>query len=218
MASNYNAWYFTVPHAEATALISHGNGGNISHRLQIMAMFLLKRINVLAYDYQGYGRSEGTPSIPGILNDGRAAYDYLVTKQQVNPAKIILFGESLGGAVAARLGKEKESAALILQSSFSSLSHVAGQKLMFLRLYPDFCYPDSLDTAAILKNYKKPLLIVHGAVDQVVPASESEILYATATGPKTIVRLPHANHNDIYETDYAQYDQAVTTFLSALQS
>ena len=211
-----HGWYFTVPDAKGTVLISHGNGGNISHRLQIVSMLVRNHFNVLAYDYQGYGRSEGSPSISGILEDGRAAYDYLVITRHVKPETMVLFGESLGGAVAARLAKERTSAGLILQSSFSSLCHVASSKIMFLKLYPGFLYPDTLDTAAVVKNYRQPLLIAHGSVDQIVAPAEAELVYAASTGPKTIVRLPHANHNDIFDTDFDQYDGAVKMFLDEL--
>ena len=120
-----HAWFAPAESAQATLLLSHGNGGNISYRYLLMRSLQRRRFNVLMYDYRGYGRSEGTPTENGIYTDGRAFFDYLLTQPEVDQRKIVLWGTSLGGAVATDLATHRPAAGLILESTFTSGQDVA---------------------------------------------------------------------------------------------
>jgi fermentation-respiration switch protein FrsA (DUF1100 family) len=214
-----HAWYFPVPQSRGTVLISHGNGGNLTWRVPLFEMFIRNRVSVFAYDYQGYGLSEGSPTVDNICDDGVAAYDYLVEKKKIAPSKLILYGESLGGAVASYTAARKPTGGLILQSTFSSLPHVAGQKFIHLKLYPRFLFPsNTLDNVAVLKNFHPPLMIVHGMKDRIIPESEAELLFQGACEPKKIVRIEGASHNDLLSTFAPQLEGAIAEFADSTLS
>ena len=101
-----------------TLLFLHGNAGNISHRYEIIEDFVKLPVNVLIIDYRGYGKSEGRPSEQGLYTDARAAWDYLTTRRNIPASQIVIFGESLGGAVAIDLASKANGAVRRLQSSF----------------------------------------------------------------------------------------------------
>ncbi|PWT98956.1 MAG: alpha/beta hydrolase [Candidatus Melainabacteria bacterium] len=214
-----HGWYFAVPQARGTVLISHGNGGNLTWRVPLFEMFIRSKVSVFIYDYQGYGYSEGSPTVDNICEDGIAAYDFLVQKKNVPPSEVILYGESLGGAVACYTAARKQSAGLILQSTFSSLPHIAGQKLLHLKLYPQFFYPqNTLDNVAVLKSPHPPLLIVHGLKDRIIPEGEAELLFQGACEPKKIVRIAEASHNDLLSTYAPNLNQALSEFVESVLS
>lgn len=219
-SSNKNkleAWYFPVENSRGTVIISHGNAGNISHRVPLIGVLLHQRFSVLAYDYQGYGNSEGEPSIDNICEDGLAAYDYLNTTRAIAPEKIVVYGESLGGGVASHIATHRKVGAIILQSTFSSLPHIAKKKMMLMRLYPPFLYPkNKLDSAAMLSEQHAPLLIVHGKVDSIIPYSESEVIFEKASEPKQLVGIDSANHNDIYGEYIDSFNKVVSNFLDTV--
>lgn len=210
-----HAWYFAVPDSVATVLISHGNGGNLSYRIPLIEMFIHNKLSVLAYDYHGYGYSEGSPSVENVCMDGVAAYDYLIERKKESPRRIILFGESLGGGVACQIAAQRSCAAIILQSTFSSLVSCGQRKMAMLRLYPRWLFPANvLDNAAVLRADHAPVLIVHGQMDNLIPKEESEVLYAAASEPRKIVRLARAGHNDVYTTHIQEYASAVSEFVA----
>ena len=210
------AWYFPVANSRGTVIISHGNAGNISHRVPLIGVLLSQNFSVLAYDYQGYGNSQGEPSIENICDDGLAAYDFLISRG-VNPEKIVVYGESLGGGVTSHIAAHRKVGAIILQSTFSSLPHVAKKKMLLMRLYPLFLYPkNKLDSAQLLAEQHAPLLIVHGKADSIIPFSESEVLFAKASEPKKLAAIEHANHNDIYGEYIDTFNNEVSAFLDSV--
>ena len=213
--SQIHGWYFGVPDSKGTMMISHGNGGNITSRIPLIAIFLRNGFSVLAYDYEGYGYSEGTPSIDKVCSDGLAAYDYLLQFKQADPHRLILYGESLGGGVSCYVASKRQCAGIILQSSFSSLPHLASQRILFLKAYPRFLYPANiLDNLQILQSDHAPLLIIHGRLDNLIPCTESEYLFAHAKEPKQLALLPNAAHNDVYDTQVNDLSSVVSGFLT----
>ncbi|MCP4378426.1 MAG: alpha/beta fold hydrolase, partial [bacterium] len=116
-----HGWFIPCETEKGTVLMFHGNGGNISHRLETIAIFRRMGYNVMIIDYRGYGQSEGSPSEQGTYRDAEAAWTYLTRKRKIDASKIVLFGRSLGGAVAAWLAVEKHSAGVILESTFTSV-------------------------------------------------------------------------------------------------
>lgn len=211
-----HGWFLKVPDAKRVVLLSHGNGGNLTDRMPLMAMFLRDGQSVFIWDYEGYGRSQGSPSLDNFCVDGLAAFNWLVANKGYAESQIIVFGESLGTAVTCQIASQRKVAGIILQSPFTSLPTLARQKVLFLKLFPNQLFPKTgqLNNLAILSKPHAPLLIVHGKQDRLIPFEHAKKIYEQAAAPKTLVELPNAGHNDIYEVDFEQYNAAVKEFLS----
>jgi fermentation-respiration switch protein FrsA (DUF1100 family) len=207
-----HAWY--LPHQNATAAVLHvhGNAGNLSDRAHIAAQ-LQSRCNaaVMIFDYRGYGRSEGTPTIEGLLRDARAARSHLAQRAQIDEKEVVLVGESLGGAIAVDLAANDGARGLILESTFSSLRDVAGAH------YPEFLVSmlvaDKLNSADQIGKYHGPLLQFHGDADQVIPLESGRRLFDAAHEPKSLQIMPRHDHNDSLP---AAFYEAVGRFLHEL--
>jgi pimeloyl-ACP methyl ester carboxylesterase len=211
-----HAWYFKKSDADKTLLISHGNGANICYRLPLVEA-LLKFGSVLIYDYEGYGKSAGTPSRPAICADGIAAYDYLTREHAIKPANIILYGESLGCGVSCEISKLRHVGGIILQSGWASLLSAARDRMVLPRLYPDWSFGKPyMDNMAVLNKPHPPVLLIHGELDNILPCRYSRMLFAKACEPKKLVLLPHASHNDILEADHFLYLQSISDFMKSL--
>jgi hypothetical protein len=127
-----HGWYVYAHNPRGTILFLHGNAGNISHRLDSIAIFHELGLDTFIIDYRGYGQSEGKPSEEGTYRDAEAAWQYLVTQRGKDPERIIMFGRSIGGAVAAWLATKHKPAALIVESSFTSAVDMAAQLYPFM--------------------------------------------------------------------------------------
>lgn len=193
-----HGWYFAKPGAKKTILFSHGNAGNITHRKEIVQLLLGSGVSVFIYDYSGYGLSHGSPSIDGCIKDAVAAYDCLTNQLKQSPSSIILYGESLGTAITAQLAQQRVCSAVILQSAFQSLPQIGREKIPLLWIYPAFMFPcNKLDTLSYVKGKHPPLLIIHGAQDNLIPVHNADDLYAAASPERFIIKLPNAGHNDV---------------------
>ncbi len=210
-------WYVKKPGATKTVLLSHGNGGNILHRQWLIEILLATGASVLVYDYGGYGLSKGQPTMPNICDDGLGAFDYLVNEKQVAPENIVLMGESIGTGVACQIASKRKCGALILHSGYTSIRDLGRSKLMILRMYPNFLFPEQmLDSASRLRQGHPPLLMLHGANDTLIPIGNAKSLFDQAAGPhKTWVTLPNAGHNDMTEADGQLYGHSIMAFLHA---
>lgn len=190
------AWY-RKPAAKniPVILLFHGNGGNLSHRLgKILTFANYKNYGIMAIDYRGYGRSAGKPSEQGLYKDGRAALDYLNT-QGVSKDKIILYGESLGTAVATKMAEERGARMLVLEAPFISAVK-AGQDAF--PLFPvRLLLSDRYDTISIIPSLKMPILIIYGEYDQVIKPRHSHELYDRVTSKKRIIEYEGKGHNDL---------------------
>jgi uncharacterized protein len=212
-----SGWYFKIPGAKKTVMVSHGNAGNIQHRLELCPLLLSTGCSVLLYDYAGYGKSTGSPSLPKVCADALAAFDYLTNDQHIHASDVIIYGESIGCGVTSELSMKRRAGAIILQSPFTSLPACGADKLPFLRLYPDWIFPaPHLDNLEIMKNAHPPLLIIHGKKDSILPYQYSERIMAEAVEPKTLVLLPDAGHNDVCCVNVQQSMQALKKFVDAL--
>ena len=212
-----NGWYYDNHDAKYTVLFSHGNGGNVSVRTDLVQLLLQANCSVFIYDYEGYGESLGRPTVEGICQDGVGAYKYLTTIRGVEPQSLVIYGESLGAAVSAYLTTKYECKALILQSGFVSLRRIASELFPLMQIYPTWLYPDPpLDTASILASKHPPLLLMHGRHDTLIPYAHAEYLYNCAVGPKKLVALPSAGHANIFSTDATLYTDEITKFLTSL--
>ncbi|MCY2932386.1 MAG: alpha/beta hydrolase [Planctomycetota bacterium] len=205
------AWYVPPTAADSPVVLHcHGNGGNISHRLELLNALHRAGAGVLIFDYRGYGRSEGSPDEQGTYRDARAAWDYLTNVKGLPAWRIVVHGQSLGGAVAAHLAGEVTPAGLILESAFTSLDDRGAEIYWFLpvRLMSRYHYP----TRASLASVACPLLILHSPSDEIVPIHHGRGLFEAAAEPKRFVELT-GGHNDGFAVSGDLYVHALRDFL-----
>jgi fermentation-respiration switch protein FrsA (DUF1100 family) len=195
-----HGWYCPCDKPRAILLFAHGNAGNLSHRSGRMQYFQKQlRVTALIFDYRGYGRSDGVPTVAGILQDARAARMRLAHLAAVPESQIVLMGRSLGGAVVVQLAAEAAARGLILESTFSSFQDVAAHH------YPRLAWlvPKSkLNSLTQIKCYNGPLLQSHGDADSTVPYALGWKLFRAANDPKRWVRIYGGDHNSPQSTDY----------------
>jgi len=203
----------TAAPARGTVLFCHGNAGNISHRLDTARIFLDLGLDVLLFDYRGYGRSEGRPSEKGIHLDTAAAWDWLTRERGVPPAEVVVAGRSLGGAPAARLAATAAPPprALILESVFSSIPDMAAAHYP---VYPPWLSRIALPTARFVRDVHVPLLVIHSRDDEIVPIRLGEKVFAAANEPKAFREL-RGDHNHCYFLDEPAYRRILAEFLAS---
>jgi uncharacterized protein len=180
--------------AGPAVLVCNGNAGNRSLRAALAAALSRMGLAVLLFDYRGYGGNPGHPSEEGLAADARAAQAYLAGRAEVDPDRLVYFGESLGAAVALRLAVERPPAALVLRSPFASLAEVGRRHYPLVPV--SLLLRDRYDSAARAGRLAAPLLVVAGGRDRIVPAGHSRRLFAAAPQPKRLVVLDGADHND----------------------
>ncbi|SFO01832.1 alpha/beta hydrolase [Nitrosospira briensis] len=188
-----HSWFVPAPDATATVLFFHGNAGNLSHRMGYLSMFYRLGYNTFIIDYRGYGQSSGVPSESGTYRDAQAAWQYVTVKKGIAPSSIVLFGESLGGAVAAWLATRKEPGLLVLASAFTSVPAMGAKLYPFLpvRLLSRFDY----DTLEYLQSVTCPVFVAHSPQDEIVPFTQGQALYEAAPGPKQFLELQGGHNN-----------------------
>ena len=210
-----NGWY--VPGRDETVwLWFHGNGGDLGHRAEEMALFHHQvGASVFIFDYRGYGKSEGQPSEQGTYRDARAALEYLQGRPDASGKRAVYFGRSLGAAVAVELAVEHPPAGLVLVSPFTSLRDMAKLSHPILPLAA-WAAGDRYDSAARIGKIHRPVLIIHGEHDEIVPVQQGEALFRTANDPKTFRLLPGAGHNDTFHAGGPVYWKQLKEFLDTL--
>lgn len=208
-----HAWYLPYKGSRGVVLVSHGNAGNIAHRLD-RARILQRAVglDVFLYDYRGFGRSEGSPHEAGTYADGRAAYQHLVGDRRVPPERLILFGESLGCAVTIELATTQRSAGLVLEAPFTSVRDMARAAFPLLPIGPFL--RTRYDNLSKVGRLETPLLVLHGDRDRVVPFEQGQRVYAAAREPKRFYRIRGADHNDAYDTGGEAYWRELSDFVS----
>jgi fermentation-respiration switch protein FrsA (DUF1100 family) len=212
-----HAWFFKVPNERHVVLFSHGNGANWSVRRSLVAKFIKNHQSVFAYDYQGFGRSEGEPSIDGIVDDAYAAYNYLLNDLHYQPKQIILLGESLGTAVTGVISPTVESAGIILECPLYSLKRKGQELLPFIKAYPDWTWPHGgLDCSQSFAHHHAPLLLISGTADRMTPVSHADDLFAASSEPKTHIRINGAGHGDKVMARAPEFDKGLRDFLLTL--
>lgn len=193
-----NGWFVPAKAAKVTVLYCHGNAGNMYHRLRKVKFFYEMGVNFFIFDYRGYGKSAGKPTEKGLYKDAQAAYDYLVSRNDVDRNKIIVYGKSLGGPVAANLCLNRQVSALILEGSFASVVLRAQQLYPLLPMR--FLITQKYDTMAKVKNLRIPKLIAHGRQDEVISFHHGETLYKSAAEPKQFLPFEGAHNDDVFVT------------------
>jgi fermentation-respiration switch protein FrsA (DUF1100 family) len=206
-----NGALITVP-ADPVLLWFHGNGGNITDRYDMMRMLVQIPARVFIIDYRGYGKSEGSPSEAGLYKDGQAAWDYLTVTRKVRSDRLVIFGESLGGAVAIELAARVEPAGLIVQSSFTSIADMASG---LIPGFPTFLLRTKMNSSERILNVRCPKLFIHSQTDEVVPYRLGRRLFEAAPDPKQFYEVPGAGHNDTYITGGRAYLEAIRSFTNS---
>lgn len=209
-----HGWFIPATPSRATILLSHGNAGNISDRLETLRILNNLNLNVLIYDYSGYGKSEGSPSEQTTYDNVLGAWSFLTDERKISSNSIILMGRSLGGPVAAWLATQHEPAGLILESTFTSAVNLGTEIYPFLpvRLMMKFTYP----TADYLRKNSAPVLIMHSMDDQLVPFHHGKELYENANPPKTFVEMNGA-HGNAHVFTGQEYVNALDEFVNELE-
>ena len=206
-----SAWYIPAENARGYLLFCHGNAGNISHRLDSIRIFHNLGLCVLIFDYRGYGRSKGAPDEEGTYRDAEAGWDYLVNSLHVKPGEIILFGRSLGSAVAAETALRKKAGALIMESGFTSVPDLGSSFYPYLpvRLLSKYRYA-SIEKVAKIKIPKR---FVHSPDDEIIPYEQGRRLFESASEPKEFLKLT-GGHNEGFLLSGNTYVEGVKGFLS----
>lgn len=209
-SAKIHAWYIPANPSSAAILVCHGNGGNVSHRLETIRQFHDLGLSILLFDYHGYGRSEGKPGEEATYMDAEACWQYLTRTRNIAPGSVIIYGQSLGGAVAARLAARYKSGALILESAFTSIPDIAAHHYPWLptRLLARFSYA----TKDYLKKVDVPVLVIHSPDDEIVPFSHGEALFNAANEPKEFLRIS-GSHNEGYILSGSEYSDGFARFL-----
>ena len=196
-----HGWYLPRDDSRGAVLFCHGNAGNITHREEILRrLHHVTKVSVLIFDYRGYGRSQGKPSEAGVLADARAARDWLARRENLPPERLILMGESLGGAVAVHLAAEGPARGLILESTFTSLPDVAAHHFPWVPVR--LLMRTRLDALSKIKDYRGPLLQCHGDQDTIVPYELGRRLFEAANEPKQFITFAGGDHNDLRDVSY----------------
>ena len=208
-----HAWFMPGPSEAPVVLVSHGNAGTIADRLLLASAFLEMGAGVLMYDYRGYGSSGGVPSEEGTYRDADAAFDWLAARG-VPPARVVAYGESLGGAVAIALATRRPVAALIVEATFSTLADVGARAYPWLPVRQlSRIHYDNLSRAPTIDI---PVLVIHSPQDDLIPIAMAERLYAAFPGPKDFMRTGGA-HNAGGFLQQARWQARVAGFLEQVQ-
>ena len=207
------AWQLEPERPVADVVYFHGNGGNLSVWLPVLATLHANRIRVLAVDYRGYGLSTGTPSEEGIYRDAAAAVAHAVS-HRTGGVPLVYWGRSLGGAVAASASQIESPDGVILESTFPEKSAVIRSQpvLRALNAFSSYRFP----TVELLRDYPKPVLVMHGDRDSIIPFALGRELFDRLGGRKQFVTIRGGDHNQAFDTNDQMYWGAITSFIGSL--
>ena len=205
-----NGWWVPRPGAPVF-LWFHGNAGNISHRLENIKLLVEEvGVQVFIFDYREYGKSAGHISREGTFLDASAAYRYLTATRGVPGPDIILFGRSLGTALATDTALKGPSRALILESAFTNSQEMARLYAPFLS---DWSSKVPYDNLGRIGQVKVPVLVIHGSHDEIIPVDMARRVFDAAHEPKELYLIPGAHHNDTYLAGGIEYVRRLRAFI-----
>ena len=208
--TNISATYLLNTQAKYTILYSHGNSEDLGDIKQILEKLHAWGFSVFAFDYRGYGTSQGKPTESHAYEDINSAYNYLTQNLKIPPERIIVLGRSVGGGSAVNLAMQKPVAGLIIESSFIS----AFQVIVPFRILPFDKFPN-LDK---IKKVKCPILVIHGKADNIIPFAHGEKLFKAAISPKLSLWVEEANHNDLFSIAEEKYRQTLQDFTNLVKA
>jgi len=207
-----HGWWVPANPERGVVLFFHGNAGNISDRLDSIRIFHELDLSVFIFDYRGYGQSEGEPSEQGTYRDGEAAWRYLADERHVDPTRIVMFGRSLGAAVAAEIALQHRPRALILESAFTSIRAMARAAMPWLPVGPFL--RTRYETLRKVRAVECPILVVHSRDDEIVPFEQGKALFDAAREPKAFLELRYG-HNEGFILSGNTYTDGLEKFVSA---
>lgn len=190
-----HGWWMTHPKAMATLVLCHGNTGSIADLVGLYPQLLRLRVNLFAFDYRGYGRSAGEPSEAGLFSDVRAALDHVHQQRQIDWREIILFGHSLGGAVAIDGALHRSVSGLVVQASFTQTKDMA--RVVYPNLPVHVLTRNQFRSIEKVSRLDMPKLFIHGTEDGTIPFQIGQRLYTEAAEPKAWYEVPRAGHNNV---------------------
>ena len=207
-----HGWWVPREGAMATVLFFHGNGGNLSQRLENVFLLYHLNLNIFIFDYRGYGKSEGDPDEEGVRLDSQAAYDWLIQMRNISPESLILFGRSLGGVFAAYTASKNEVAGLILESTFTNAQEMADE--LFTVLPVGWFLSAELDTRSYVSHLNRPKLFIHGTADGMIPYTMGRKLYIGAPEPKEFYSIVGGRHNNSFRIGGRPYFDKIREFIA----
>ena len=205
-----HAWLIENPKAKSVIILCHGNAGNIANRLHLIYHIYQMNFSILIFDYPGFGKSTGKVNEESSYQAAQKSWDYLVEEKKVKSNHIIIWGRSIGGAIAAHLAKNKQAEALILESSFTSLLSIAKKQFPVFPIKQIARY--SYDTSKIIAEIKIPTLIIHSKEDEIIPFTHGEELYKKANEPKQFLEIK-GSHNEGWFISRKKYFKEIKEFI-----
>ncbi|MBD2385692.1 alpha/beta hydrolase [Cylindrospermum sp. FACHB-282] len=205
-----SAVHLLNPEAKYTILYAHGNAEDLGDIQEILQKIRDLGFSVFAYDYRGYGTSEGTPTENHAYQDIDSAYNYLTQNLKIPPQQIIVFGRSVGGGSAVDLAARKPVAGLIIESAFVSAFRV----IVPLPILPF----DKFSNLEKIKRVKCPVLVMHGKADEIIPFAHGEKLFAAAQSPKLSLWVEGATHNDFIWVAGERYGKILQEFVKIIET
>jgi uncharacterized protein len=210
---NLHGWWVPGRSDGVTLLWFHGNAGNLGDRVGLLELLHDELgIGIFAIDYRGYGRSEGKPSEDGLYADAQAALEAAQNHAGASSEEMVVFGQSLGAAVAVELASSHPVRGVVLEAAFTSIRDMARHHYSFLPVWP--LLRTSFDSESRIARIDTPLLMIHGRNDDIVPLDLGRKLFGAAEEPKELIEVEGAGHNDVYLR--AEFTAALKTFLDTL--
>lgn len=208
-----HAWLIPVDRPRADVIFWHGNGGNLSVWLPAYLDFPARRVNLVAFDYRGYGRSTGAPSERGLYRDTEAVLDDF-WRRRSRDVPVIYWGRSIGTAFAAYATTIRKPDALVLETPFSDADALLRNTpaLWLLARLSSYRFP----VAEFLRDFDRPVLVIHGERDEIIPIGVGRALFDSLRAPKTFALIPGAHHNDLRMANPAPYQAAIDAFLETI--
>ena len=209
-----HGWFVPRQGSDQVLLFFHGNAGNISHRRDSIEIFHRQGLNVFIFDYRGYGKSQGKPGEQGLYSDADAAWRYLTEVKDFEPENVIIFGRSLGGAVAAKLAADVEARGLIMESTLSSAREFAREVFKILSRLVVIRY--DFNTVDYVQRVHYPVLVLHSPDDEIMPYKLGRKVYQAANEPKQFVDM-RGDHNSGFYLSQPEYEQELGSWLKTLK-
>ncbi|NJN72472.1 MAG: alpha/beta hydrolase [Limnothrix sp. RL_2_0] len=211
-------WLPSSEPGDRVLLFLHGNSSNIGGNLFHAKRFVELGFSVLLMDYRGFGQSDGAfPHETQVYEDAQVMYKYLTETRKISPDNIVVYGHSLGGAIAIELLSEHPVAGLIAEGTFTSVSDLAAYTGRYSFLPVDLLLHQRFESLSKIKNSAIPTLFIHGTEDQTIPVEMGKTLYAESPAPKQLLIVPGAGHNNVASTAENIYNEAILNFFQFVQ-